>query len=484
VRRNRAPSDPPDLKDVDRIGPVPESMPSSVGSTDLQSYLEVLAWARSLILAGLAVGACAGYIYAWSRPAVYEAVATLLITRSKIGVDPAQAAAPPALRAYVVNNGVVGQVLRELRLTDRPRSLDPLTFIRDHLQVEELQQTDIIRIKVRLDDARLAAQSANRLVELSTELNRRVNTEESLGVRDFIKSQLDDSHARMQSLANQLVAYKRDAQLELRRTEVQSLLDRRREMADLTVQLEGERASLREAERELAGRPRVLPAMRLPNRVAELGVPWPEQVPATATPSNPTPASPAGSTAGAATVPPVVSSSAPRPTAGSAAPSETRRVPPSPTLERSAQAWLSGASASPIIDPIYEILDYQVSAAKVRVADLEKRQQLLVARFGVAAPTMAELTELYSREMAQANLQSEYDLASQIHSDLYTRYEHARIQVASRSTELKIIDPAISPPASVGPSPVVAAALGGLALAAFVVLYAFVRSYARTLRIP
>jgi uncharacterized protein involved in exopolysaccharide biosynthesis len=460
-------------------------MPPGVGSTDLQSYFEVFAWARWLILAGLAVGACAGYIYAWSRPAVYEAVATLLITRSKIGLDAAQPVAAPALRAFVVNNALVGQVLRELRLTDPPRLLEPLTFIRDHLQVEELQQTDIIRIKVRLDDARLAAQSANRLVELSTALNRRVNTEESLGVRDFIKSQLDDSHARMQSLASQLVAYKRDAQLELRRTDVQSLLDRRREVADLTVQLEGERASLREAERELAGRPRVLPAPRLPNRIAELGGPWPEEVPATAAPSDSIPASPAGSTAGVATLPPVVSPSAAQPAiTGTAAPAETRRVPPSPTLDRSAQAWLSGASASPIIDPIYEILDYQVSAAKVRVADLEKRQQLMVARFGVAAPTMAELTELYSREMAQANLQSEYDLASQIHSDLYTRYEHARIQVASRSTELKIIDPAISPPASVGPSPVVAAALGGLALAAFVVLYAFVRSYARTLRIP
>jgi uncharacterized protein involved in exopolysaccharide biosynthesis len=484
VRPNRAPSSPPDLKDVDRIGPAPD--PSSVAANliDLQPYLEILNRARRFILAALAVGAVAGYLYVWSRPPVFEAAATLLASRSKIGVDVAPSVASPAFRAFIVNNEVVGRVLRDLKLTSPPRSIDVFHFVRDHLQVDQIEQTDTIRVRVRLDDPALAATAANRIVELATALNRRVNTEESVAVRDFIKSQLDDSRARVKSLANELLAFKRDAQIELRRTEVQSLLDHRRELTGLTVQLEGERASLREAERQLATRQRVLPASRLPNPVAELGAPLtspagrPPSPSASQLPPQPLPA-PATAQPVTATAP-TSTAEPPSATSAAAAPLVGRAPDPSKP-EFDGKAWLAQPLGASTIDPVYEVLDYQTSAARARVADLEQRRQLLISRYGLTAPTMRELTELYAREMTQARLQSEYDLASQIYSDLFTRYEQARIQVASRSTDLKVLDPAIEQATSIAPSPVIAAVLGGLALGGIATLFVFARAYVRRL---
>ncbi len=335
---------------------------------DLREYLDVVRNGYQVILGGLLLGLIGGFVYAWTRPPVYEATATLLISRSKIGVESTPPAAGQAFRAFVVNKAIVAKVQQEFGLDRPPQNLDPVGFINDHLSVEEIVAGDLVRVHVRLADAALAAKVANRLVQLATDLSRRVNTEESLAVRDFIKAQLDESFTRLQGLERNLVAYKREAQLELRRDEVDSLLDRRRELLDLSVQLEGERASLRQAEQELVGRSRVLPAPRMPNTIAALA------------PDPPAPPTAQSSTVARAPATPAVS---PAP----AAPKPQPEPPPAPresdrgTVAQDDRAWLSQAYSSPMIDPVYEILEYRAASGRVRVADLERRRRLLADQY-------------------------------------------------------------------------------------------------------
>jgi uncharacterized protein involved in exopolysaccharide biosynthesis len=466
--------------------PLNEPNPTSrIDPPDLGTYLGIIRDGRYIIVAGLLLGLIGGFVYAWTRPPVYEATATLLISRSKIGTDISPPAAAQAFRAFVVNKALVSKVLKEFGLDRPPEKLDPVGFIDKHLSVEEIVNGDLVRVHVKLADASLAAKVANRLVALATDLSRRVNTEESLAVRDFIKLQLDESFARLRGLERDLVAYKREAQLELRRSEVTTLLDQRRELIDLSVQLEGERASLRQAEHELSGRTRVLPAPRAPNSIAALE-PEPQKPSPRTEATTPSPIS--GSSPPSSGTPFAPAQQAPSPSTPSATmtpqPEAARPLPPKPEsveTTRDERAWLAQAYSSPLIDPVYEILEYRVATGRARVADLERRRRLLSEQYGLTAPTLKQLTELYAREIAQARLQADYDLSSQVYADLFTRYEQARIQVASRSTELKVLDPAIEQPTSIAPSPVIAAALGALALGGIATLFVFARAYARRL---
>jgi len=484
--QHRQSANPPDSMAVGRWPSPHAEIASPAGdSPDLQIYLDIVRRGAPLILGGLLLGLLAGFLYAWTRPPVYEATATLLVARSKIGSDMSPPAATQAFRAFVVNKGIAAKVLTEAGLDRPPASLDPITFINNHLSVEEIVAGDLVRVHVRLPDAALAARVANRLVQLATDLNRRVNVEESLAVRDFIKAQLDESQTRLRNLERDLVAYKREAQLELRRAEVTSLLDQRGQLLELSVQLEGERASLRQAEQELAARPRVLPAPRAPNTVAALS---PEALQPPAPPRNAASATlPADSAK-----PPGSSSPAPIASGGVAAASPTGPTTtaplPSPVAPAAAdsarlaaegQAWLSHAYSSPLIDPVYELLEYRVTTGRARVADLERRRRLLIDQYKLATPTLTQLTDLYAREIAQARMQADYDLSAQVYADLFTRYEQARIQVASRSTELRVLDPAIEQPSSIAPSPLMASVLGAMAGAGIGTIIVFAAAFVR-----
>jgi uncharacterized protein involved in exopolysaccharide biosynthesis len=89
---------------------------------------------------------------------------------------------------------------------------------------------------------------------------------------------------------------------------------------------------------------------------------------------------------------------------------------------------------------------------------------------------------LYGHEITEARHQADHDLEAQVYADLFTRYEQARIQVAARSTELKVLDPAIAPRVSSAPSPIVAALLAAIAAAALATLYVFASGYVRAIR--
>jgi uncharacterized protein involved in exopolysaccharide biosynthesis len=469
-----------------KTSPQAEAPAPAVNETELRPYVDIIAARYQSILAALLVGAIAGFVYGWTRPPRYEATATLLISASKIGTD-ATPVTTPGVRAFVMNKALVAQVLKEFGLDGPPPRLDPLQFITDHLSVEEVAATNLVRVRVWLREPELAARVVNRLVALSTDLSRRINSEESRAVEDFIKAQLDESRTRLRFLEKSLLEYRRDAQIDLRREEVNSLLQQRRELLGLSIQLEGERASLQEAERELGSRPRILPAPRVPNPIAALAPGAGEAREQSASgrddrqarispPSTPS----AGSVAGTTQSPAPASQL--RRTLDQAAASRDRPAEEVAARVPSDTALLSLPYDSPMIDPVYEILEYRVSTGRARVAELDRRRRLLVEQYGLAAPELKQLTELYGHEITEARHQADHDLEAQVYADLFTRYEQARIQVAARSTELKVLDPAIAPRVSSAPSPIVAALLAAIAAAALATLYVFASGYVRAIR--
>jgi uncharacterized protein involved in exopolysaccharide biosynthesis len=297
----------------------------------------------------------------------------------------------------------------------------------------------------------------NRLVALAIELNSQGNVAESLSAEQLIKKQLDTSRTQLEDLKTKLLAFKSEAHLDMRRAEVQSVLDQQRELSDLEIRLAAERGRLAAATSELAGRSRILPAPRAANPMGaavERSAVSPEPV-APPSPADPQYTNTPGPTKGVSGQNPAESTRSP----ASGFPSRSR--PADPATDERAAELLAGGNA--MIDPVYEILDYDAASGRVRVAELESRRRALVNSLGESRTRLKPLEDLYEHETEQARLEADYQLASTTYESLFSRYQDARIQIMSSSAELKLIDRALVPTGPTNPSPLIAADLGGAA---------------------
>ena len=72
------------------------------------------------------------------------------------------------------------------------------------------------------------------------------------------------------------------------------------------------------------------------------------------------------------------------------------------------------------------------------------------------------LSRLYDSELAIARLQTEYDMALKVYTDLSTKHEDARIRAGSRGAQLQFVDPAVAPSSRISPRVMVTTQLGGV----------------------
>jgi succinoglycan biosynthesis transport protein ExoP len=429
------------MLDITRADPAA----STIGEPPLEAYTTIAWRYKWWVLATALIGAAAGFVYGWTRPPVFEA-------RSILTVSPVDATPTPPgrLRAFLVNQSLIAQVIAELGLDRPPHSVTPATFVKNNLAVDELVPGSMLQVRVRLSQPTVSAQVCNRLVALAIELNRQGNIDESQSAEQLIHKQLDTSRLQLEDLKAKLLAFKSEAHLDLRRAEVQSVLERQRELSDLEIRLAAERGRLAATTSELARRSRILPAPRAANPM------------------------------GAALERSAASSATPEPTAPATGVASPSHVADPATDERAAQL-LAGSNA--MIDPVYEILDYDAANGRVRVAELESRRRALVNSLGEADTRLKPLKELYKRETEQARLEADYQLASTTYENLFTRYQEARIQIMSSSSELKLIDKALVPTSPTNPAPSVAASLGGAAGLLLGLMGAFVNEGVRRSKI-
>ena len=407
---------------------------SAIVETPLEAYTTIAWRYKWWVLATALIGAAAGFVYAWTRPRVFEARSTLMVS----ALD--QTTAPAGqLRAFLVNQSLITQVLAEHGLDRLPHYLTPATFAKNNLAVDELVPGGLLQVRVRLSQPTVAAQVCNRLVALAIELSSQANVDESLSAEQFIKKQLDTSRTQLEDLSARLLAFKIAAHLDMRRAEVQSVLAQQRELSDLEIRLAAERGRLSASTSELARRSRILPAPRAAN---PMGAALERS---------------AASSGAAEPTAPATATSTQSPPSGVPSPSR----PEAPGMDDRAAELLAGGSA--MIDPVYEILDYDAASGRVRVAELESRRRALVNSLGASSTRLKPLKDLYEHETEQARLEADYQLASTTYEDLFTRYQQARMQIPSTSAELKLIDKALVPTDSSNPSPLIAADLGGAA---------------------
>jgi uncharacterized protein involved in exopolysaccharide biosynthesis len=129
--------------------------------------------------------------------------------------------------------------------------------------------------------------------------------------------------------------------------------------------------------------------------------------------------------------------------------------------------------SNPYINPVYQTLQFQIASSRARLAALQQQQRELVDVKKLGGRELKELSELYSGEIELARLQTNYDLAKRVYSDVRVRYEETRSEGVGSSAVLQIVDDAIPPDRPLSRQTAKLTALGlvaGFILAALVAL--------------
>lgn len=368
----------------------------------LVEYVRVL-WADRL---GLGVGVIVGVLIALgitlTTPRTFEATASIMMATSKLGEDARMAGLSVAtVRELVSTRAAVGRVVQQLGLDRPPYALNTAT-LGNLVRVDEVRNTPIVRVTARMQNPEMAASVANALAATAIDQLNKSNQKEVITTRDHVKTQRDQAAANLDELQARLTAFKRQSLIDWRKRDVVALLDQRQAYGVLLLSIEEDKAWIAKARAELATRQRLLTL----NRSLDTQ----------------------GTMADAA---------------------RAKAVAPLQMHEQQ-------------LDPVYSALESEIALRTAKLSSLETKRAELVRRYGIDSAEQSKLAALYGAEIELARLEADHQIASTIYGELVKKYEDARLQVISRTSELQIIDPATPPESHVAPRPSLYVLIGAL----------------------
>ena len=387
---------------------------------DLTKYVLGLWRYRLLVVLGTLLCGAAALVSVALAPRSYEATAKLMVSPPKTGAagEVGSSVSMATFRSLIENQSLGGKIVEEFGLNKPPHGVTATELMTRIVAVEVVRDASVILVRVRLWDPELAAKVANRLAESAEQLARALSQEETVAARDIIGAQLDASKKRFDEAEARLESFKKVAQLELLRKDVDALLGQRGTLLALLVDIQTEKARLSQAEAQLATRDRL----------------------------------------------------------------ETlkRSIDTDPAaMEAMRKAGSEPGSVLPLqlrnefVNPVYESLDQVIATSRTRLAGLEKQRAELIDVRRLDRDQQAKLSLLYQQETTLSRLQTEHEIAREVYVDVSKRYEQARLQVAGRSAQLQLMDRALPPDRPISRHVVrstVLASLTGLLLTAAAVL--------------
>lgn len=352
---------------------------------DLGVLVRILWSGRLWLTVATAAGAALAAGASLMATPTYDATVTLAVSASKFGDETSPVPSTANFRPFVESSTMIEEVLRAAGA-----HVSASEWVARGLLVEDVRTTNLLRVRARLDDAQRSARVANELAARAVENAKAFSQQEAVEVRDLIGVQLEEARQRLDDGQQALRRFRDEAQIELLRKDVEAKLGERANLLKLQVRVESERARLEAAERERAA--------RQPTKVL------------------------------------------------------TRSID---TDNLAAEALRSqGADGRQLLDvkissefsnTVYDSVDERVAESRTTLAALEKERRELVDVRRMSQPKLPELTTLYDREVTLARLELEVELARRNYLDTASKYDGARLRVASRSSQLQIVDPAVVP---------------------------------------
>jgi uncharacterized protein involved in exopolysaccharide biosynthesis len=388
------------------------------------AYIGVLLQRWRLVLALTLAGALAGGIASRLVRPVYATGVTLAVAEPKIGGgDRETRTSARDYLALLENRALAADTIRQFKLDQPPYNLGPETFLLRILQTEQIGQTNLLRLVVRLPDPKLASDIANHMAARVQNLTQRLTSEETSQARLTLSSQLTEARTRLDQAQTLLEAARTGGQYDLLKRDVDILLEQRRELRGVTVKIAGERASLARAEAELARRSRI----DLLTRTIE-----------------------------------------------------NDNILREAARESGGRNLIGLSVKNEFVNVGYDDLDKKVSESRSLLSSLEQQRDQYARVSGLDKPTLDKLTQLYALETRVSRLELELELARRVYLETALAHEQVRMQVSSRSPMLQIVDPALVPERPEPRYTARNAGVGGLAGALLGMLVAFFSQRPRT----
>jgi uncharacterized protein involved in exopolysaccharide biosynthesis len=233
---------------------------------ELIDYLRIVLRRKWLIGVGTVAVALLVFVATLMRPRTYEASVTLLVTESKIprpeGVDGARVVPPETFEAVLKSQSLASETIRRFNLNNAPFNLSPTRLLTDHIAIRMLRGTNLITLTVSFPDPKLAADVANFMAQQGLELNARLNQTDTVATKEYIQRQRDEAGTVMGNRQAALVDFKRTVGLESLRAEQRILLDAKGRLADAysdyTTRIPGLRSDVSELTQALARQEQLL----------------------------------------------------------------------------------------------------------------------------------------------------------------------------------------------------------------------------------
>jgi uncharacterized protein involved in exopolysaccharide biosynthesis len=235
---------------------------TTVSNSHYDDEIDLLRYGRFLasywmVLAGFAVaGALAGILVALLMPREFQATATL----NTIQPSGAAALTPATAKALVANLTIATQTINEVGLNRD--GMTAKAFVEDALDVQPVPSTTLLKVSVTLSDPAKARQAAALLATKVVDLSHRIDFGGVTDTRRSIPKQVADAEEKLKAARERLIQFQTTAEIERLQAETNSTFNRRVEIENQRIQLDGERARLEVLEQEFARQPAELPVPR------------------------------------------------------------------------------------------------------------------------------------------------------------------------------------------------------------------------------
>ncbi len=397
-------------------------MPSDIQPFSFWRQWLILRRRGRLIVFGTLACSLAAGVFSLLQSKIFEATTYLLVSESKLADLTSRNAAYvyyDLLRSYetfINNDYLIQKTVEHFQLQQPPYELTPDRFKRRRiLQVELPKNTRLLQVSVEFPEPQLAADIANYFASNAVAFNEEMNTRDAQRTRESLKQQLDQALQGMEKSRQMLLEFSKTSGLEELRESVWNLLEEKSQAETQLTQLNTDLSRVSARRRGLGEElQKQAPKIELKRSVAE---------------------------------DPILKESL------SAGNLEKSAVPPTALVKEESVNPVYQQVQSLLVETDVELLGLKAAAQTVEKAAEARRQKLAVL-----------LREKALKESTQDRLTQEYKLASDSYETLSKQYQDAWMNVSARSTDLKVIAPAVVPERPVSPrlwlNIVIASALG------------------------
>lgn len=235
---------------------------------ELRDYIEVLLRRKWIIILSFLVTTFSAGIGAFFlvKP-TYEATVLLMVSKPgyQVELEPKIKTPIPleisleTYRGLIKSSDLEEKVIKELGLNQSPYNLT-IGDLDEMVLVEAVPRTNLIKIKVKNDSPALAKKIVNTWASLFIAKNKELNLRETREAQSFIENQLEICQQTLFRTEDNLCKFNEKSRIDFLKKEIKEKLAKtisyELRLADLSASIEAEKASIRQARKQLAGQPK------------------------------------------------------------------------------------------------------------------------------------------------------------------------------------------------------------------------------------